>query len=81
MFVRGRSGNKGAWLPDKIKGEGFGKSLSARAGVGMESYSKMSGCGVRIFSKMTAENPMLSASHCHQIYCRRLKTWHIRFKP
>ena len=28
---------KGEWFPEKIQGEGFGKSLSARAGVGMES--------------------------------------------
>ena len=30
-------GGKGEWFPEKYKGRGFGKSLSARAGVGMES--------------------------------------------
>ena len=41
----GRGGDKGEWFPEKIQGEGFGKSLSARAGVGMESNLKMSGLG------------------------------------
>ena len=35
--VRSRGGGKGKLFPEKIQGEGFGKSLSARAGVGMES--------------------------------------------
>ena len=33
------------------------------------------------FSKMTAENAMLRASHCDQINCRLLRIWHIKFKP
>ena len=73
--VRSRGGGKGEWFPEKkYKGRGFGKSLSARAGVGMES-------SIRTFSKMTAENPMLRASHCDQIYCGLLRIWHIKFKP
>ena len=39
------------------------------------------GDSIRTFSKMTAENPMLHASHCHQIYCELLRIWHIKFKP
>ena len=58
----------------------FSKSLSARAGVGMESNKK---CLERrsYFLYMTAKNPMLSASHCDQIYCGWLRIWHIKFKP
>ena len=32
----GRGGDKGEWFPEKYKERGFGKSLSARAEVGME---------------------------------------------
>ena len=31
--------------------------------------------------EMAAENPLLHASHCDQIYCGLLRTWHIKFKP
>ena len=40
-----RGGDKGEWFPEKIQGEGFDESLSARAGAGMESNFKMSGPG------------------------------------
>ena len=67
----------------KYKGREFGKGLSARAGVGMESNLKKvwAGRSVRTFSKMTAEHPMPRASHCDQIYCGLLRTWHIKSKP
>ena len=39
------------------------------------------GRSIRTFFKMTAENPMLRASHCDQIYCELLRIWHLKFKP
>ena len=33
------------------------------------------------FLEMTAENPMLRASHCDQIDYGLLRIWHIKFKP
>ena len=64
----------------KIQGEGFGKSFVCKSwGRHGKQFKNVwaelgqAGRSILIFSKMTAENLMLRASHCNQIYCGLLR--------
>ena len=69
---------KGNGFLKKYKGRGVGKSLSGKQFKNVWAELGQAGRSIRTFSKITAGNPMVRASHCDEIYCGLLRIWHIK---